>query len=96
MTCKTMRKTPDRPKVALPKASQPNEILLNDFKEMRDESLYVLFITEEYTRYTRGQIMESKQPKEVIKPSKPIGSYEAHGGPAKDSIVTGEQSSAMI
>ena len=46
--CKTMRKTPDRPKVALPKASQPKEILSIDLKEMRDENptVHVLFITD--------------------------------------------------
>ena len=59
-----MRKTPDRPKVALPKASQPNEILPIDLKEMRDENptVHVLFITDECTRYTRGQVIKSKQP----------------------------------
>ena len=69
VTCKTMRKTPDRPKVALPKACQPNEILSIDLKEMRDKNptVHVLFITDECTRYTRGQVIKSKQPQEVIK-----------------------------
>ena len=53
VTCKTMRKTQDRPKVALPKASQPNKILSIDLKEMREENTYNLFITDECTRYTR-------------------------------------------
>ena len=67
LTCKTMRKTPDRPKVALTKASQPNEILSIDLKEMRVENIYILFITDKCTRYTRGQVIQSKQPQEVIK-----------------------------
>ena len=34
---------------------------------MREENIYILFITDECTRYTRGQVIKSKQPQEVIK-----------------------------
>ena len=93
VTCKTMRKTPDRLKVALPKASQPNEVLSIDLKEMRDEGLYVLFITDECTRYTRGQIIKSKQPKEVIEAIEANWVLRSPGCPARASTVTEELSS---
>ena len=91
-----MRRTPDRPKVALPKASQPNEILSIDLKEMKDDNLHILFITDEFTRYTRGQVIKTKQPEMSYKPLKPTGSYKVQGGQAKGSSAIKAGSSAIV
>ena len=50
---------------------------------MRDESLYVIFITDECTRYTRGQVINSKQPKEVIKAIETNWILRGPGWPSK-------------
>ena len=50
---------------------------------MRYESLYVLFITDECTRYTREQVIKSKQPKEVIEAIETNWVLRGPGWPSK-------------
>ena len=65
-TCNRMRKPSDKPKVSLPKASKPNEVVSIDLKEMTNEACYILFFTDEFTRYTRGEVIKNKTPREVV------------------------------
>ena len=50
---------------------------------MRNENVYVLFITDECTRYTRGQVIKSKQPKEVTETIKNNVVRKGPGWPSK-------------
>ena len=50
---------------------------------MRNENVYVLFITDECTRYTRGQVIKSKQPKEVTEAIEDNWVRKGPGWPSK-------------
>ena len=78
-----MEKTLDRPKVSLAKASQPNEILSIDLKEIKADNLHILFITDKCTRYTRGQVIKTKQPRDVIQAIETNWVLQCPGWPSK-------------
>ena len=44
----------DKPKVSMPKASDTNQIVAIDLKEMRDDKCYILYLVCEFSKYTRG------------------------------------------
>ena len=65
-TCTKFRKGAERPKVSLPKASDVNEVVSIDLKEMREEGVYILYMVDEFTKFTRGEVIKNKTPSAVI------------------------------
>ena len=65
---------------------------------MRNENVYLLFITDECTRYTRGQVIKSKQPKEVTEAIEDnwVRKGPDQDGQAKVSIATGARFSVTL
>ena len=66
-TCNKFKKTSDRPKVSMPKANDTNQIVAIDLKEMRDDNCYILYLVCEFSKFTRGQVINNKTPEAVIK-----------------------------
>ena len=60
--CKKLKPTPPVPNVAFPKATTTNEVVSLDVKEVIAESAYILYMLDEYSRYTKGVIIEDKNP----------------------------------
>lgn len=83
VTCNRMRKLADKPKASLPKATKPNEIISIDLKEMTNEKCFILFITDEFTRYTRGEVIKNKTPQEVVSPIERNWILRGPGYPSK-------------
>ena len=65
--CKRFKKTPPRPRVALPKAHTTNEVISVDLKEKRDLKKYILYICDEFSGYMMAEVIKDKHPETVIK-----------------------------
>ena len=65
-TCNKFRKGAEKPKVSLPKASDSNQVVSIDLKEMREEGVYILYMVDECTKFTRGEVIPNKTPMAVI------------------------------
>ena len=63
--CKQYARTPSRPIVALPLASEFNECVAIDLKYWR-ENLWILHMVDVYSRFTQSVLITSKRPKVVI------------------------------
>ena len=62
--CILRKKTPDRPSVALPRASDFNEILTMDLKIW--DGKYILYMIDMFSRYTVATVIPRKKPNEVV------------------------------
>ena len=65
--CRQFKKTPPRPKVALPKAVSTNEVVSLDLKERRDVSKYILYACDEFSGYLSAEVINNKNPETIIK-----------------------------
>ena len=63
--CKQYAKTPSRPVVALPMATEFNECVAIDLKYWR-QNLWILHMIDVYSRFTQSVFISSKSPKVVI------------------------------
>ena len=61
--CTRFKKTPPRPRVAMPKAHTTNV----DLKEKRYLKKYILYICDEFSGYMMGEVIKDKHPETVIK-----------------------------
>ena len=62
--CIMKKKTPARPSVALPRATDFNEILSMDLKIW--EGKYILYMIDSFSRYTVATVIPRKKPNEVV------------------------------
>ena len=66
-TCKQFSKTPPRPIVSLPPASEFNEVLTMDLKEVNIKSYkYILHMIDAFTRLTVSVLIQNKRPETIV------------------------------
>lgn len=67
LTCKKFSPTPPRPVVSLPPASEFQEVLTLDLKEVKaGEQRYILHMIDAYTRYTCSVFIRNKKPDTIV------------------------------
>ena len=67
LTCKKFSPTPPRPVVSLPPASEFQEVLTLDLKEVKAEQhRYILHMIDAYTRYTCSVFIRNKKPDTIV------------------------------
>ena len=64
--CKQFKKTPPRPKVAMPKATTNNEVVSLDLKEKRKENKHILYCIDEFSGYVVAEVVNDKKPDTII------------------------------
>lgn len=82
-TCRKYAKTRDFPKVGLRKASDINEVVSLDLKEMRNRGKYILFMVCEYSKYIRGEVINNKEPETIIKAIEKNWIHKGPGYPSR-------------
>lgn len=66
--CILRRKTPDRPAVAPPLASDFGEVVGLDLKVWdKNKNIYILYMIDLFTRYQVATVIRSKEPEEIVK-----------------------------
>ena len=65
--CKRFKKTPARPKVAMPKAFSTNEVVSLDLKERRDFKKEILYMCDEFSGFLVAEVIDNKNPETVMK-----------------------------
>ena len=65
--CKRFKKTPPRPRVAMPKAYSVNEVVSVDLKERRDLRKYILYMCDEFSGFMMAEVVKDKNPDTIIK-----------------------------
>ena len=65
--CRRYKKTPPRPKVAMPKALSINEVVSVDLKERRDMKKQILYMCDEFSGYMVAEVLNNKLPETVVK-----------------------------
>ena len=63
--CIRHRRTPSRPKVALPLAQSFNQCVILDLAERNKH--YILYMTDFFSRLTRAKVIKNKDPITVVK-----------------------------
>ena len=64
--CRKFKKTPPRPKVAMPKASTTNEVVSMDLKEKRQQGKHIWYAVCEFSGYMMGQVIPNKEPETIM------------------------------
>ena len=64
--CKRFKKTPPRPRVAMPKAYTTNEVVSVDLKEIRSLHKYILYMCDEFSGYIIAEVIKNKNPETVV------------------------------
>ena len=82
-TCRKFTKTKDLPKIGLRKASDINEVVSLDLKEVRNMNKYILFMVCEFSKYIRGEVINNKEPETVIKAIEKNWVHKGPGYPTK-------------
>ena len=65
--CRRFKKTPPRPKVAMPKANSTNEVVSVDLKERRDFKKEILYMCDEFSGFLVAEVIDNKLPESVMK-----------------------------
>ena len=65
--CRKLRKTPQRPKVAMSKASTINQVVSLDLKEVRKEKKHILYCVNEFSGYIVAEVIKNKEPETIFK-----------------------------
>ena len=65
--CKLFRKTPPRPRVAMPKAYTNNEVVSMDLAERRQHGKYILYVMDELSGWMVGKVIGDKKPETIIR-----------------------------
>ena len=81
--CRRFKKTPPRPRVAMPKANTVNEVVSMDLKERRDFKKQILYICDEFSGYMVAEVINNKLPETVIKAFNKRWVREGPGIPSK-------------
>ena len=81
--CLRFKKTPPRPRVALPKALTTNEVVSVDLKERRNLKKQILYICDEFSGYMAAVVLNNKLPENVIKAFHKAWVREGPGIPAR-------------
>ena len=55
--CQKFRKTPEKPQVALPKATDVNVIVALDLKQLFSEKKYILYLCDEMSKFIKGTVI---------------------------------------
>ena len=81
--CNRFKKTPARPRVAIPKAYATNEVVSLDLKEMRNFEKHVLYICNEFSGFMAAEVIDNKEPESIIKALSKRWIREGPGIPSK-------------
>ena len=65
--CNMFKKTPPRPRVAMPKAETTNEVVSMDLKERRQEGKHILYIMDEFSSWMAAKVIKDKKPETIMK-----------------------------
>ena len=68
--CKKYKKTPSRPKLGLPKAQDVNDVVSLDLKILKksgNKEVAILYLHDEFSKLTKGQVIHDKNPDTIIK-----------------------------
>ena len=71
-TCNHLARASHRPKVALPRAGEVNEVVSIDLKILEaddpDKKKYtaILYLLDEYTKVIKGRLVKNKEPKSIV------------------------------
>ena len=69
--CKRYKRTPSRPKVGLPKASDVNEVVSMDLKIFKKDGgrkeIGILYLHDEFSKLIKGQVINDKTRETIIK-----------------------------
>ena len=85
---KHARKQP-RPKVGLPKASEPNEVVSLDLKNVSslikkpEDKRYVLYFTDEFSKFIKGAVIPNKEGETIVKAIQSTWVFGTAGYPTK-------------
>ena len=64
--CRKFKKTPPRPKVAMPKATTINEVVSMDLKEKTQQGKYIWYGVCEFSGYMMGEVISNKKPETIM------------------------------
>ena len=81
--CNRFKKTPARPRIALPKAYTTNEVVSLDLKEMRDYKKQILYMCDEFSGFMAAEVIKNKEPETIIKALSKRWIREGPGIPSK-------------
>ena len=71
--CLKYRRNTSRPAVGMPKASTANQVVSVDLKNVssllgkKSDKRYILYLTDEFTRYIKGKVLNNKEAGTVVK-----------------------------
>ena len=85
--CRRFKKTPPRPRVAMPKAFSVNEVVSMDLKERRDFQKEILYICDEFSGYVVAEVIKNKRPETIINAFNKRWVREGPGIPLKGIFV---------
>ena len=84
--CRKFKKTPPRPRVAMPKATTNNEVVSLDLKERRDFGKQILYCIDEFSGYVVAEVIKDKKPETIIEAFNRRWVEEGPGIPSKGSF----------
>merc|ERR1711997_1247523 len=71
--CRKHSKKQPRPKVGLPKASEANEVVSLDLKNVSslikkpEDKRYILYLTDEFSKFIKGVVIPNKEGETIVK-----------------------------
>ena len=68
--CRKYRRKPSRPKVGLPKSRDVNDVVSIDLKILKksgNKDVAILYLHDEFSKLTKGQVINDKNPDTIIK-----------------------------
>ncbi len=65
-TCKKFNRSQPRPRTALPKVTETNQIITWDLKELKNGK-HILWMVDSFSRYLRGSVIGNKRKETVLK-----------------------------
>ena len=86
--CKKYKRTPSRPKVGLPKAKDMNDVVSLDLKILKKsgtKEVAILYFHDEFTKLTKGQVINDKGKDTIIKAIETKWIYGGGMGPGHPS-----------
>ena len=81
--CRKFKKTPPRPRVAMPKATTTNQVVSLDLKEKRKFRKHILYSIDEFSGYMVAEVINNKLPETIIKSFNKKWVREGPGMPEK-------------
>ena len=87
--CRKHSKKQPRPKVGLPKASEANEVVSLDLKNVSslikkpEDKRYVLYFTDEFSKFIKGAVIPNKEGETIVKAIQSTWVFGTAGYPTK-------------